>query len=108
MDPIDQSLVRRTRSGKIYTTQFVSFILKPSPFLYKYASDIAVPLLQQLESNRALQVARDLSDYLLSNYYDGTLRDPLPPLLAPKGTSCLDQSFHPMVPHKSVRFNEEL
>ena len=43
LDPIDQSLVRRTRSGRIYTAQFVSSILKPSPSLYKYE-----PLFQQL------------------------------------------------------------
>ena len=108
MDPIDQSLVRRTRSGKVYTAQFVSSILKPSPFLYKYASDMDVPLLQQLQSNKAFQEARNLHDSLLSNYYDGTLRDPLTPILAPKNTSCFDQSFHPTVPHKSVRFKEEL
>ena len=31
LDPVDQNLVRRRRSGKVSTAQFVSPILKPGP-----------------------------------------------------------------------------
>ena len=87
LDPVDQNLVRQTRSGKVYTAQFVSSILKPGPISYKYASDMEVPLLyasdmdvpqlHQLESNRAFQEACTLHDSLLSNYYEGALQDSL-------------------------------
>ena len=68
-----------------------------------YVSDMDVPQLHQLESNRAFQQARQLHDSLLSNYYEGTLLDLLT-TTPPKNTSCFYQSFHSTVPHKSVRF----
>ena len=86
--------------------------------MYKYASDKEVPLLYvshmevpiiyQLESGRAFQAARHLHDYLLSNYYEIDLREPLTSTLASEPTTCFDQSYHPTVPHKSVRFKEDL
>ena len=102
----------------MHFSNLVSSILKTGPIVYKYASDKEVPLiyvshmevlmLSQLESGKALQAASHLHDYLLSHYYEIDLRDQLTSTLVSKPTPCFDQSCHPTIPCKSVRFTDDL
>ena len=45
IDPVDETLIRRTRSGKMYFSSLVSSILKIKPNVYQYAYDNEVPIL---------------------------------------------------------------
>ena len=95
-----------------------SSILKTGPTVYKYASDkevpltyvshMEVPIVSQLETRKAFQAANSLHQTLLSHNYQLDLRDQSTSPLLSKPEPCPDQTCHPPVPRKSVKFTENL
>ena len=65
-------------------------------------------MFSQLETRKAFQAENHLHAYLLSHYYQIDLRDQSTSLLVSKPEPCPDQTCHPTVPRKSVRFTETL
>ena len=102
----------------MYFLGLESSILKIKQNVYQYAYDKEVPLtyvshmevptLSQSETRKAFQAANHLHQTLLPHNYQLDMQDQSTSPLVSKTEPCLDQTCHPLVPRKSVKFTENL
>ena len=73
-----------------------------------YVSHMVVPMLSKLDTPKPFHAANSLHQTILSHNYQLDLRDQSTSLLVSKPEPCPDQTCHPPVPRKSVKFTETL
>ena len=67
-----------------------------------------VPTLSQVETRRAFQAAHDLHQILLPHNNHLNMQDQSTSPLVSQTEPCLDPTYRPQVPRKSVKFTENL
>ena len=117
-DSLDETLLKKTRSGRVYSLHVESSILKMKPHEYHnsldpdiqitYVIPMDVPTLSQVRALQAYQQAQDLHQTLL--LYDECFdKQDIPPSLpVPRPHSCTDPTYETPSSRKTVRFKDTL
>ena len=118
LDSLDETLIKKTRSDRIYSLDFESSILKIKTDNYQYSLDKEIPLTyvigmdvptqSQVQTLQAYQEAHDLHQTLLLHNECLDMQDTPPSPPVPRPESCTDSTYKTPSSRKSVRFQDDL